>query len=65
MRRSAAPAFAAGYGGVCLGHRGPLHSHRLRRNFIRSSLALKRWSLTSGASRRASAFSFISRLAST
>lgn len=59
------PALPAAMSGCVPGHLGPLHSHRLRRNFIRSSPARKRWSLISGASRRASAFSFISRLAST
>ena len=42
-----------------------LHSYRVCRNLISSSPARKRLSLMSRASSRASAFSFISRLAST
>ena len=42
-----------------------LHSYRVCKNLISSSPARKRLSLMSGASSRASAFSFISRLAST
>jgi len=65
MRRSAAPGTALHYVDSRSRGRGALHSYRACRNFIKSSPARKRLSLMSGASTRASAFSLISRLAST
>ena len=65
MRRSARAGTAFPFVNDRALGRDALHSYSVRRNVIRSSVARKRLSLMSGASSRPSAFSFISRLAST
>lgn len=65
MRSSAAPGTAVHFVDSRARGCGALHSGKVCRNFIEASLERKHLRLMAGTSSRASAFSFICRLAST